>query len=97
MTSFWFSPREKYCLGFHFYFLNIQYNAGNMSWLTIFSILFSDLLASGIVTISTKRSLCSYLPTVLVPFCHTGFVSFHEINFFIYLQSSSGPYIWISY
>lgn len=34
-----------------------------------------DLLASGIVTTSTKHSLCTYLPTVLVPFCHTSFVS----------------------
>lgn len=38
-------------------------------------IIFLDLLASGIVTTSTKHPLCTYLPTVLVPFCHTSFVS----------------------
>lgn len=37
--------------------------------------IFLDLLASGVVTTSTKHSLCTYLLTVLVPFCHTSFVS----------------------
>lgn len=44
------------------------------------------------------KALFMLLPAhILVPFCHTGFVSFHEINFFIYLQSPFGTYTWISY
>lgn len=74
VTSFWFSPREKFCLGFHFYFLNTQYNAGNMPWLTIFSNFIFRFTCFWYSDHFHKASLCSYLPTVLVPFCHTGFV-----------------------